>query len=321
MYDGAGAEGGGDAARDSAAGNIPKIAVSMGNTDHLDQILTQLGITEWDCYEGRASPSTTKTCTPAVNPTTKADYTIADVLTNTNPATGPAITSYHMAFISCAPDAYSTYVTATGSMSLGGHPGKGYSQATMTTNTQTWAGGGGRMFVTDTSYDYIGQPFPAAIPWQKETGTTAGGIDGANVGCAPAPTGGGSAHAVSYPVTIDEATLAAWLKLPAIGFPTSPNVQIQGFYEPWSTMATFPMASTTTEIAHGTMPLDLSYSSTMCASPAMTSVPLTAEFDVGHCGRMVFSSYHTYSGTGASASAANAKIMEFLIFGAATCQQ
>jgi hypothetical protein len=38
---------------------------------------------------------------------------------------------------------------------------------------------------------------------------------------------------------------------------------------------------------------------------------------VPSCGRVIFSSYHTYNGTGATA--ANQKIMEYLIFDAAYC--
>jgi hypothetical protein len=51
----------------------------------------------------------------------------------------------------------------------------------------------------------------------------------------------------------------------------------------------------------------------------MQDVPLTAKFDVPTCGRVLFSSYHTYTGTGAAASTANEKIMEYMIFAAAYC--
>src|SRR5215472_5521776 len=49
----------------SADGDIPKIAVSTGSVDHLDQILTALGISEYDCYDGRAQAgSSSPTCQP-----------------------------------------------------------------------------------------------------------------------------------------------------------------------------------------------------------------------------------------------------------------
>ena len=142
-------------------------------------------------------------------------------------------------------------------------------------------------------------------------------VDGANIGCAPPWPGGSSAHAVAYPVTVDDGTPAAWLKV--VGFATSPSVTAQGFYEPWATVSSLP--ATSTLIADGTMPVDPTYPTTSCAAPTMTDVALTAQFDVPVCGRVLFSSYHTYTGVGASPTSANLKIMEYVIFDAAVCAQ
>jgi hypothetical protein len=282
--------------------NIPKIAVSSGNVDHLDVVLTTLGITEFDCYEGRANPYYPYAGGGSCTSLSASSPTIASVLASNEIATS----NYNMAFLSCAPDAYATF-------------SKVVSASAMTTNTAAWVTAGGRLFVTDTAYDYIAQPFPAPITWAGPAGTPQP-VDGANTGCAPANTSFANAHAVLYPTTINDPTLAAWLQLPAIGFTSSPNVQIQGFYEPWSAMAS--LATTTSLIATGTMmPMDPTYPSTLCKTPTIESVPLTAEYDVSNCGRVIFSSYHTYTGTGASATAANEKIMEFLIFAAATCSK
>ncbi len=186
----------------------------------------------------------------------------------------------------------------------------------MTANTQSWVSGGGRLFVTDMAYDYVAQAFPANITWQGPSGTPQP-VDGANVGCAPAGADGGSAHAVEYPATIDDAPLGAWLAMQSLASGSPPVASIQGYYQPWSAIASLP--STTRLIADGTMPIDLTYSTTDCNAPAMTDVPLTTEFNVSTCGRVVFSSFHTYTGTGASSAAANEKIMEYLIFAAAQC--
>jgi hypothetical protein len=67
------------------------------------------------------------------------------------------------------------------------------------------------------------------------------------------------------------------------------------------------------------MPINPNYATGKCAAPQEVDVPLTTEFSVAGCGRVVFSSFHTYTGTGASASAANEKIMEYLIFAVAQC--
>jgi hypothetical protein len=276
----------------SAAGDIPKIVVSSGNVDHLDAVLTALGITEYDCYEGRKTAGTsTATCQQV------AGKTIADVL-----ETSADIGAYNMAFLSCAPGAYASFAA--------GHP-------QMTANTQAWVSGGGRLFVTDTAYDYVAQAFPAAVTWQGPSTTTPQPVDGANVGCAPAGADGGSAHAVEYPATIDDPSLGAWLTMQSLAKGSPPVASIQGYYEPWSAIAS--LASTTGLIVDGTMPIDPTYSSTNCKAPTPTDVPLTTEFDVSTCGRVVFSSFHTYTGSGASSAAANEKIMEYLIFAAAEC--
>jgi hypothetical protein len=277
----------------SAAGDIPRIVVSAGEADHLDVVLSALGITEYDCYEGRKTPgASTATCNQV------AGKTIADVLVD-----APTLDAYNMAFLSCAPGAYANYI-------------KTYAQATMTANTQSWVAGGGRIFVTDTAYDYIAQAFPAAVTWEGKAGTPQP-VDSANIGCAPAGPGGSSAHDVLYNVTIDDPTLAAWLGVEKVIPVGSTAAEVDGYYEPWSAIASLPMSSTL--IADGTMPIDPTYSTTSCANPTMKDLPLTAEFAVPTCGRVVFSSYHTYNGTGAGSPAANEKIMEYLIFAAAVC--
>jgi hypothetical protein len=280
----------------SMAGDIPHIAVSSGNVDHLDAVLSQLGITEYDCYEGRKTAgASTATCQQA------AGKVIADVIQDST-----QLDPYHMLFLSCAPGAYAQFIT-------------NHNQAMMTMNTQSWVQNGGRMFVTDTAYDYIAQAFPGGITWFGASGSPQP-VDAANEGCAPAPSGGGSAHTVPYTVTVDDALLAQWLQvgvhvLPPLA-PSPPTVSIEGFYQPWSVIASLPPGATL--IANGTMPIDPTLPTTNCASPTMMNVPLTAEFDVPTCGRVVFSSYHTYS-AGGNAAIAQEKIMEYLIFAAAFC--
>lgn len=278
----------------SADGDIPKIVVGSGEADHLDVVLNALGITEYDCYEGRKTAgSSTATCQQP------AGQTIADVI-----ASATTLGGYHMAFLSCAPGAYAQFIT-------------NHSQATMDANTRSWVAAGGRIFVTDMAYDYIAQAFPTGIEWAGPTATagTPQPVDGANLGCAP---GGSAGHATEYSATIDDPSLASWLKGRGVATGTNPTLaNIQGYYQPWATIASLPPS--TRLIVDGTMPIDPTYPTTACASPTLKDVPLTTEFDVPTCGRVVFSSFHTYAGSGASSSAANQKIMEYLIFAAAVC--
>jgi hypothetical protein len=284
----------------SAAGDIPNIAVSSGNVDHLDAVLAAVGITQYDCYEGRSSEPGTSTSTCQQKAGTNISQVIADAAT---------LDTYHMAFLSCAPNAYSYFV------------GKYGNQAAMTQNTQSWVASGGRLFVTDTAYDYVAQAFPGPITFAGPPGVPQP-IDGANIGCAPPGPGNSSAHTVQYNVTVDDPLLTEWLAVGVHVLPTPPPspavVSIEGFYQPWSAVSS--LATGTQLIADGTMPLDATYATTMCKTPTMTDVPLTAEFDVPSCGRVIFSSYHTYQ-SGGNNAIAQQKIMEYLIFNAAFCNQ
>jgi hypothetical protein len=143
----------------STDGDIPNIAVSTGNSDHLDQILVALGITEFDCYEGRTY-SGSSTCTTI--------DTVANLMNN---ASKKSLDDYHLVFISCAPNAYKTWGTPT-----------------MATNLSTFVNAGGRVFATDMSYDYVAQAFPSNITWMGPSGSPQP-VQSANVGVGGTYTG------------------------------------------------------------------------------------------------------------------------------------
>jgi hypothetical protein len=277
----------------SADGDIPKIAVSSGPKDHLDAVLAALNITEYDCFEG--VPGATH-----CNKAALGGMNVADLLTNAT-----MLDTYHMAFLSCAPGAYASFTSGN------------YPQATMTANTASWVSSKyGALFATDTAYDYIAQPFPAPITWQGNAGT----VDAANIGCSPPNNTSGPG--TNYTVTVDDPVLANWLSvgvhvLPT-PTPTPATVNILGFYNPWSVISS--LAPTTQLIANGTLPLDMSANTSKCRTGTaltMQNVPLTTQFDVTPCGRVIYSSYHT--DVSASATSAQERIMEYLIFSAAYC--
>jgi hypothetical protein len=266
----------------SAAGDIPSIAVSTGNKDHLDQILTALGITQFDCYEGRASTTSSPTCTVVPN------KNVADVL-----ADATTLGDYQMLLLSCAPGAYANYA-------------KRYDMTAIAQNTQAWVSAGGRMFATDTAYDYVEQAFPDAIDFAGPAADAGAPqpVDGANVGCSPSSS-------QAFTVNVDDAALAKWLTV--VGVTSSPSVQVSGFFQPWSVVSSLP--TSTSLIADGTFSLD----PTACSTSE--DVPLTAQFDYGTCGRVAFSSYHTLSTVNTGSLAAQEKIMEYLIFEVASCRR
>jgi hypothetical protein len=118
-------------------------------------------------------------------------------------------------------------------------------------------------------------------------------VDGANVGVAG-----------TYSGNVDDVGLKAWLG----NFGISSPVSIQGFLNPWSVQQS--LAKTSTQIVDGTV----------STSTGSADVPLTTQFDVSSCGRVIYSSYHT---AGGSVSPGNLlpqeRILEYLMFEVATC--
>jgi hypothetical protein len=278
----------------SAAGDIPKIAVAAGNVDHVDTLVNALGITEYDCVEGRKNSPRTATATC---PLTASSPTIADVLSNS-----ATLSTYDVVLLSSAPGAYAWYLTPVAS------GGGGYSGATMTANTQAWAAAGGRLYAADTAYDYVGQAFPAAIAFAGPGGSPQP-VDGAEVGCAP----GASPHAVQYTTTIDDPLVAAWLTAEAVlpsPTPSPATVPIAGYYQPWSVMSS--LGASTSLLADATMPIDPTIT---CTTPVMMDVPLAAQFDVPTCGRVAYTSFHSY----VAGTVAQAKLIEYMLFGLEAC--
>lgn len=258
--------------------SMPKIAVGSGNSDHLDTILTALGISTFDCYEGRKT-TTSENC-PA------AEATHARVSTLLLDAAKMA--TYNLLFISCAPGIWASYTAAD--------------QSSIAANLKSWVDRGGRLIVTDNSYDYVSQSWPTDVTWQGPAGSP-WAIAGANVGNVPS---GGTSSA-----TVDDAALVAWLKV--VGVTGAPTVSIGGWLHNWSVVSSIP--TTSKEISHGSV----SYTYPTTGSPTTADLPLNLEFIKNKCGRVIYSSYHTLSSVSSSSLSAQEKILEYLILDVAAC--
>jgi len=270
----------------STGSDLPKIAVGSGNADHLDDVVLAMGIREFDCFEGRTT--STANC-----PTTqRTGKRILELLKDP-----PALASYSLLFISCAPNIWSSYSTAD--------------RATIVKNLGAWVSSGGRMIVTDHSYDYVAQTWPNEIIWHGPPrvggvwpiGTLSGA--GANVGIAPT-TG------TTFPGVIDDPILTAWLKLPEIGVASAPNVALSGWLAPWTVQQSLP--TTTTQVVHG----NVQYDYPKGGATESTDLPLTSKFTVSGCGRVIYSSYHTSTGS-STTLAPQERILEYLMLESAAC--
>lgn len=85
--------------------------------------------------------------------------------------------------------------------------GSAGNQQTIAANLQTWTQHGGRLFVTDNSYDYVAQAFPSGYlnQWsliQSLPMTTDDIVDATNAQAYPSATATTPGPAMSYPQTI-----------------------------------------------------------------------------------------------------------------------
>jgi len=258
--------------KSSAEGDVPKIAISSGNKDHLEKVVSAMGITEFDCVKGLPPGSSSETCTSGT--------TLGALLSDPN-----ALAGYGLLFIACAPnDEY--------------EPGSGTAPAGGAANLKNWVTQGGKLVVTDDSYDYVEQLFPDAIDFQGTAGTPGN----------PQPTNTAEigTAATSLTATITDATLLAWLQL----FPntvTNGAVTVQGFLSKWAVQRAPGMG--TDVIAHGAASW----------TGGSGDVPLTSRFVVNGCGRVIFSSYHTDSG--GTGLLPQERILEYLMLEVAVCTQ
>ena len=252
----------------SAAGDLPRIAVSSGNRDHLENVLRAMGITEYDCVKGLAASSTAETCT---RPTTLGQL-LADPT---------QLATYGMLFIACAPS--DTF-----------EPGSAAAAA----NLRTWVNAGGKLIVTDDSYDFVEQAFPDAVDFMAPA---------AAAGVAQAPNTAEVGVAVtSLTGTVTDSNLQGWLS----HFPATiagNAVQLTGFLSKWAVMRGVGLQ--TSVLVHGPASW----------TGGTGDVPLTASFEVNHCGRVIFSSYHTDSGS--TSLKPQERILEYLMLQVGQCTE
>ena len=273
-----------------------KIAVSTGNKDQLDAVLGAMGLDAtvgFDCYEGRKT-STTKVMSPCGSHSALA--AIETLL-----ADETKLETYNILFLSCAPGKFASLPAGT--------------QTTIAANLKTWAGKGGRLFVTDNSYDYIAQAFPSDVMFLNGAA-----VDAANVG-----VGGSSATPTQYLGKVNDTTLQTWLTKVGALTAGSNTLMLDGYLNNWSVIQSVP--TTTSDEVDATNAVAYTAPGGTTKGPAM-SYPQSIKFDItapgaaNACGRAIYTSYHTLPST-TVVNAANLvpqeRILEYLMFEAGAC--
>jgi hypothetical protein len=161
------------------------------------------------------------------------------------------LSQYHIVFIPCG-DQADPHATSS----------------TSKKNLRDYVNSGGKLYVTDWSYEFVHQPFGDYLQWDQETATI------------------GSAATLSEwdaPATAEDHDLAAWLA--ATG---DPSFQVQGN---WTTITSVNMLPGPDPDGNQAI---LQPTVWVSAQKGGKTVPTTVSFPQ-QCGRVLFSTYHTES--------------------------
>ncbi|TAK32432.1 MAG: hypothetical protein EPO40_02615 [Myxococcaceae bacterium] len=189
--------------------------------------------------------------------------------------------------------------------------------APMIANLQGWLARGGRLYASDLAYPIVAHAYPGGIVFAS--GHPARG--------EPADIGVGLAGTAALQATVDEPGLRAWLQQVGAVAPGASTLPVLDLRDPWAAMDTLPSA----ELMPGP---NGSRSGTVWVSgdvswhegpPGPHHHPLTVQVDYpgaggDYCGRIVFTSYHVQTGTGATLSPQE-RVLEYLFFQLSSCIQ
>jgi len=261
---------------------IPKIAVATGDFDKMECVLRKIGLADgtFDLYEDAASlksPKALPAFGPLVNDLTK-------------------MKQYNIIFINCTANTFESELQKT----------------QVRKNIDDYITSGGRLYVTDWSYDWIEQVESFAPFIDFEPGASGNTPEKQNAGAL-------GKDGLVIQATIKDSLLASWLG----NFPgaiSSSQSTIQYFLIDWVMM--YQLGKDVKLWVEGNV---------SSQDGAIKGVkPLTVTFNFKNCGKILYTSYHTegreneilpeafpkYCGTSLSPQD---RILEFLIFDIANC--
>jgi hypothetical protein len=241
----------------AAGDDVPKIAIALGAWDPIEMVLARMGL-EAKITVGGFIPTARVLSKDA---TGFAIYGLHD-LGETSPypssttlLTSPAeISKYHIVFIPCS-----------GSSSFGGDPpfcsgiyGAGATKSTL----EGFVKAGGRLYVSDWSYENVRQVFPGFVTWKGEAPTI-----------GSACLGGGGSQAAK----IDDPDLAAWF--------TAQGKTLDTVKDAWTQI-------TSVNTLPGVDPDGKAITITPKVWVEAGGNPATTSFEQA-CGRVLYTTYHT----------------------------
>lgn len=256
--------------------DIPRMAVIVGAWDAIEVSLAKLGLAN----------IVQKPLGATVDPATAGFDMVAgtwppdlqDPMKNPDKflKTWDIMSRYHVIFIPCSGSEGTTCTYTTPDNSV------------VRDNLIRFVKEGGKLYVTDYSYEYVRRPWPAYVSWENESSSTG----------SACLTGEYTA-----PASVEDPDMAAWLAAQGIGsFDVEANwTRITGLHKQ------------TGESPTGT-PLDITPKAWVMGG----SDPATISFE-DRCGRVLFSTYHTEGNAGTAEFLPQEKALLYVLLEVGVC--
>jgi hypothetical protein len=253
-------------AMDKAAGDdIPKMLIILGAWDAIEESLTKLGI-------GKLKKTLLSTT-----------HTEIDVVTSLNALSNiDKLSQYHIVFVPCADTSSGDDMTECNPYKAG--------QANVKNALKEYVEMGGKLYVTDYSYEYVRQTFPDTVSWAGQSN---------NLGSAC------QSSDYTVPANVVDDGLAKWLT--AIG---ETNFDLEANWTTVNDVLPYPGED------EAGNPIMVTPTVWVEALKSDGAHPATISFPRG-CGRALFSTYHT-EGT-SSGMLAQEKALLYILLEVGVC--
>ena len=278
--------------RNSSEGDIPRIAVANGEWDKLECVLRKIGLDAQAIDIFNHSDD--------YNESGRPDF--GALVQNF-----AMLSQYDIVFINCTDNMLESYL----------------SDPATKTNLKNYVAMGGRLYITDWSYDHIEQvpEWAPLVCWEPTSSSCTGGPE-------PMHAAALGADSLEVDATIEDQGMADWLS--RVGA-TNPNgtVHITHFLAEWVMQRSNVQPMVKEWVKGPVRSMD---------GTVNGELPLTITFDYNSCGRVLYSSYHTLGrdldtcgGLGQTSTCVfpgycdsnplspQERILEFLIFEISTC--
>jgi hypothetical protein len=282
--------------KNKSEGDLPKMAVAVGDYDQIECVLHSIGIDDSEfTAPGGGGAVELYDNGGGFGFGGGGPTAFEGLLTDS-----AKLNTYNIVFINCTGNTFDMLKNPTAA----------------TGNLFNYVNSGGRLYVTDWSYDYMEQVMQFA-PYIYFAG------GGSMTAPQPVHAAATAADTTPFNATVADSTLAQWLQ--ATGVTTTSSVQIQDLLGDWVLMQSTAMD----QMSYPSM-------SWVHGNTNGADRPLTVSFDYNMCGKVLYSSYHTrepggadplggpsnfpsYCKSTAKTMIAQEKILEYLILQISAC--